>query len=76
MVKGNLAHVLKATRQTVEEAPFPDEWWKETIGRVPKDRSKLTEAEVFGILYLLVIDQYAPQITTGPNRAKRRAKKK
>ena len=76
-VKGTLAEYVASGRKAIGDVRFPDELIEALIGRKqPKDNTNLTEAEVLGIMYWQLVEQYGPKITAEANREQRRAKKK
>jgi|APCry1669189440_1035222.scaffolds.fasta_scaffold123553_1 hypothetical protein len=76
-VKGTLAQYVNSGRIAIGDVRFPEELIEALIGRKqPKDNANLTEAEVLGIMYWQLVEQYGPKITAEANRATRRAKKK
>jgi hypothetical protein len=76
-VKGTLAQYVHSGRIAIGDVRFPEELIEALIGRKqPKDNANLTEAEVLGIMYWQLVEQYGPKITAEANRATRRAKKK
>ena len=76
-VKGTLTEYVKLGREAIGDVRFPDELIEALIGRKqPKDNANLTEAEVLGIMYWQLSEQYGPKVTNESNRAARRAKKR
>ena len=76
-VKGTLAQYVNSGRIAIGDVRFPEELIEALIGRKqPKENANLTEAEVLGIMYWQLSEQYGPKVTNESNRASRRAKKR
>ena len=77
MVKGTLAQYVNSGRTAIGDVRFPEELIQALIGRKqPKDNANLTEAEVLGIMYWQLVEQYGPKVTNESNRVSRRAKRR